>query len=104
MRRNNSEPQYKQCGVYKMINPCYIVDGQCIKKEVEYPLMKKDGESICWVNFKGERYGEFIFTFDKKKFYSLFSDYPYNLSKEEKEIFDKENPFWKDFFKTRCKK
>jgi len=33
----------------------------------------------------------------------LFADYPYNLTPEEKEIFDKENPYWKDFFKERIK-
>lgn len=47
--------------------------------------------------------GEHLFTFDKKKIYNLFEDYPYKLTKEEKEIFDKENPFWKDFFKDRKK-
>lgn len=45
--------------------------------------------------------GEHLFSFDKKKIYNLFADYPYKLTKEEKELFDKENPFWKDFFKNR---
>lgn len=45
--------------------------------------------------------GEHLFTFDKKKIYNLFADYPHKLTKEEKEIFDKENPFWKEFFKDR---
>lgn len=43
--------------------------------------------------------GEHLFSFDLKKVYNLFSDYPHNLSKEEKEIFDEEYPFWVDFFK-----
>ncbi|MBE6099910.1 MAG: hypothetical protein E7197_07635 [Anaerovibrio sp.] len=45
--------------------------------------------------------GEFLFSFDKKKIFNLFSDYPWELSKEEKEIFDRENPYWTDFFKDR---
>jgi hypothetical protein len=42
-----------------------------------------------------------VFTFDKIKLYNMFSDYPYKLSPEEKEIFDKENPYWKKFFSGR---
>ena len=45
--------------------------------------------------------GHHLFSFDKKKIYNLFADYPHNLTAEEKEIFDKENPFWKDFFSDR---
>lgn len=45
--------------------------------------------------------GAYLFTFDKKKIYSLFTDYPHALTPEEKEIFDKENPYWADFFKDR---
>ena len=46
--------------------------------------------------------GEILFSFDKKKIYNLWIDYPHNLTKEEKELFDKENPHWVDFFKGRC--
>ena len=42
-----------------------------------------------------------LITFDKQKFYNLFEDYPHNMSSEEIEIFDKENPFWADFFSDR---
>ncbi|MDD4508147.1 MAG: hypothetical protein PHN26_04335, partial [Eubacteriaceae bacterium] len=45
--------------------------------------------------------GEWVFTFDKIKVYNMFSDYPEKLTKEEKEIFDKENPYWRDFFSDR---
>ena len=45
--------------------------------------------------------GEILFSFDKKKIYNLWIDYPYNFTKEEKELFDKENPYWADFFKNR---
>ncbi len=94
----------KNSDSYKIVDP-YIIDAVGVeKKKTEYPLEKKEeGHSIYWVNFLGERFGEHIFTFDKKKFYNLFRDYPHNLTKEEKEIFDRENPFWKDFFKNRSK-
>ena len=45
--------------------------------------------------------GKLLFSFDKKKIYNLWEDYPYNFTKEEKKIFDKEYPFWADFFKDR---
>lgn len=52
---------------------------------------------INWVDNK-DTIGEHLFTFDKEKIYNLFADYPHNLTSEEKEIFDKENPYWCDFF------
>ena len=45
----------------------------------------------------------YIFSFDKKVKFNLFRDYPYKLTLEQKEIFDKENPYWADFFKDRVK-
>lgn len=33
--------------------------------------------------------------------YNLFQDYPYKLTKEEKALFDQENPHWRDFFADR---
>ena len=56
---------------------------------------------IWWVEDFIPKFGVFEFTFDKKKIYNLFADYPHNLTKEEKEIFDNENPFWANFFKDR---
>lgn len=60
-------------------------------------------DKIKWVD-NPETKGEFLFTFDEKKIYNLFRDYPQNLTKEEKEIFDKENPYWKDFLIKEIKK
>ena len=31
----------------------------------------------------------------------MFADYPHKLTPEQKETFDKENPYWADFFKDR---
>jgi len=57
-------------------------------------------DTIFWVD-NPETKGEFLFTFDKKKIYNLFADYPHNLTPQEKAIFDKENPYWVEFFKDR---
>lgn len=61
---------------------------------------KKDEDKVWWVE-KSDTIGEHLFSFDKKKIYNLFRDYPHELTNEEKEIFDKENPYWVDFFKDR---
>ena len=50
-----------------------------------------------------ETIGEMRFTFDDEKIYNLFHDYPHSLTPEEKEVFDKLNPFWVEFFKDREK-
>lgn len=63
---------------------------------------KNENDNIWWVE-QTDTIGEHLFSFDKKKVYNLFKDYPYELSNEEKEIFDKENPYWADFFKDRIK-
>ena len=57
-------------------------------------------DRIWWVD-TADRVGEWLFTFDKQKIYNMFRDYPHELTSEEKEIFDKENPYWRDFFKDR---
>lgn len=60
----------------------------------------KPSDKIWWVN-NSEYIGIWEFTFDKKKIFNMFRDYPYKLTKEQKKIFDKENPYWKEFFKDR---
>ena len=62
---------------------------------------KNNPGDVIWWKEDLDKVGEFAFSFDKKKVYNLFEDYPQNLSKEEKEIFDKENPYWKKFFQGR---
>lgn len=57
-------------------------------------------DKIWWVD-NPEVIGELLFSFDKKKIFNLFQDYPWELSAEQKAIFDKENPYWADFFKNR---
>lgn len=56
--------------------------------------------SFSWVDAPGQK-GEFLFTFDGKRVFNLFRDYPHELTQEQKEAFDAENPYWADFFKDR---
>lgn len=63
----------------------------------------EDGDKIWWLDNSDEVIGEFIFSFDKKKQYNLFEDYPHNMTAKEVEIFDKENPYWANFFRDRRK-
>lgn len=56
-------------------------------------------DTIWWV--ESEHVGEHLFTFDKKRIFNLFADYPWKLSIKEKEIFDKENTEWAEYFKDR---
>ncbi|MEG0998877.1 MAG: hypothetical protein RSC99_10035 [Clostridiales bacterium] len=58
-------------------------------------IEKIDGNEISYVR------GKLLYSFDKKKIYNLWTDYPWELTKEEKNLFDKENPYWADFFKDR---
>ncbi|MCQ2565071.1 MAG: hypothetical protein MJ152_04375 [Clostridia bacterium] len=58
----------------------------------------EDGDRVWWIDDL-EHNGRFLFSFDKKKIYNLFEDYPQNLTPKEVIIFDNENPFWKEFFK-----
>jgi hypothetical protein len=67
---------------------------------MKYDFYKEnDNDRVWWVNTV-DRVGLYLFTYDRKKIYNLFSDYPHNLSPEEKKIFDKENPYWKKFFRA----
>jgi hypothetical protein len=61
---------------------------------------KNEKDTIWWIN-NCEVKGEHLFTFDKEKIYNLFKDYPYQLTEDEKILFDKENPYWAEFFKNR---
>lgn len=59
----------------------------------------EDGEMIDGV--WNPQDGVFLFSFDKKTVFNLFEDYPAKLNPEQKRIFDRENPYWADFFRKR---
>lgn len=60
-------------------------------------------DKIWWVNNIDETVGLFLFTFDKVKIYNMFQDYPDAMTPEEVAIFDRENPYWAEFFAERKK-
>lgn len=60
-------------------------------------IKNEPSDTIWWVDnpdVKGER----LFSFDKEHIFNLFSDYPHKLTKEQREVFDRENPEWRGFF------
>lgn len=63
---------------------------------------KQQEDDIIWWVDTSNREGVFEFSFDKVTIFNLFTDYPWKLTEEQKAIFDKENPFWADFFKARA--
>ena len=63
-----------------------------------YKNKKRD---LIWWYDTSDYDGYWIFSFDKKKVFNLFADYPFKLTPEQKKIFDKENPYWAKFFTGR---
>lgn len=61
---------------------------------------ENDADQIWWVD-NMDRVGLHLFSFDKKKIYKLFTDYPYSMTEEEIAVFNRENPFWSEFFQNR---
>lgn len=58
---------------------------------------ENESDKIWWVD-TSDKEGIFLFSFDKKKVFNLFTDYPHKLTNAEKEMFDSENPFWANYF------
>ena len=58
-------------------------------------------DKIWWVD-NSETVGEWLFSFDQKKVFNMFADYPHKLTAEQKAIFDKENPYGAEFFSDRA--
>lgn len=61
---------------------------------------EKEADAVWWMD-DFNSVGKHLFSFDKKKIYNLFADYPYNMTAEEVAIFSKENPYWREFFQDR---
>ncbi len=69
--------------------------------ETKGKWVKNEESSQIWWLDNPDVIGEWVFSFDKVHEFNMFEDYPYKLTKEQKAIFDKENPYWADFFKDR---
>lgn len=63
-------------------------------------IKNKNTDKIWWLD-DNEVKGLWIFSFDKEKTFNMYEDYPEKLTEEEKSVFDKENPFWADYFRSR---
>ena len=115
MKENNAR-KYDEYSIWSFLErecrrqqkPVYftLTSRKDIVGKQEYSFYKDNPSSKIWwgakLNDDGIAIpGAIIFSFDKKKIYYLYRDYPHELTDEEKEIFDKENPFWVDFFKDR---
>lgn len=57
-------------------------------------------DHVWWKNVPGDS-GTMVFSFDREHEFNLFKDYPYKLTKRQRDLFDKENPRWADFFSDR---
>ena len=69
----------------------------------KYPFYKnKKSDRVWWIDTY-DQIGPLLISFDKVVVFNLWIDYPNKLTKEQKEIFDKENPYWAKFFSDRCK-
>lgn len=55
-------------------------------------LYKASADRKIWQVETPNKKGEFLFTFDKKKVFNFFHDYPEKLTDEEIAIFEKEYP------------
>ena len=62
---------------------------------------KNNEDDKIWWKDTPDTTGEWLFSFDKITVFNMFADYPWKLTPEQKEIFDRENPFWKNFFSDR---
>ena len=62
---------------------------------------KKQGDKIWQVDFIPRQIGTMAISFDKKRILFPFRDYPIKFTPEQKELFDKENPYWAKFFKSK---
>lgn len=62
---------------------------------------KDEPNNIVWEVEDLDSFGKLLFSFDKENIYNLWTDYPHEFSKKEREIFDKEYPYWANFFRDR---
>lgn len=53
---------------------------------------KHNASDTVWWRDNYDAVGEFLFSFDKKKTFNFFRDYPQELTEEQQRIFEKENP------------
>lgn len=70
-------------------------------KPNQISFRKNNENDVIWWVDNPDVIGEWLFSYDKKTIFNMFRDYPYKLTAKQKAIFDKENPYWVNFFKDR---
>lgn len=70
-------------------------------KPNQITFRKNNENDVIWWVDNPDVIGEWLFSFDKKTIFNMFRDYPFKLTAKQKAIFDKENPYWVNFFKDR---
>lgn len=70
-------------------------------KPNQITFRKNNENDVIWWVDNPDVIGKWLFSFDKKTIFNMFRDYPYKLTAKQKAIFDKENPYWVNFFKDR---
>ena len=96
---NNEVDEGKETSI--VIRECKA-DGTLVKEtwaRVSDKWYKNNPTDVIWWKDTPDGVGEWLFSFDKKTVFNMFADYPKALTPEQKQIFDKENPEWADFFK-----
>jgi hypothetical protein len=63
---------------------------------------KNEPNDKIWWQDTPDQVGLWLFSFDKIKVFNMYEDYPYKLTPEQKEIFDRENPEWANYFSDRA--
>lgn len=58
----------------------------------KYELYQDENNDKIWWIDNYDRIGEYVFTFDKKRFFNFFADCPQELTASEWKIFKKEEP------------
>lgn len=66
------------------------MSNKCNNEDKEFYKNDPD-DLILWVDNR-ESVGQRLFSFDKVIIFNMFRDYPFKLTKEQIEIFDRENP------------
>lgn len=67
-----------------------------------YEFYKVDDENTMW-SVRDGHIGPVLVSFDKKKIYNLWCDFPNEFTKDQIAIFKKEMPFWYNMLKSRLK-
>ena len=76
---------------------CLPAPPDCTEYGLLSDFYKRDDNSRVWWIDALEQKGALLFSFDRKKIYNYWPDYPCNLTPEEVKIFQEDEPYWANF-------